>query len=161
MEIISGSWSNACTPMFTVASFTRARIQRQPRCPTTDKWKSKMWYARNYSHYVGYNLCSSIISKNTEPLCCIPETNIICKSTIVVVQSLSHIWLCATPQTAALQASLSSLPEFAQTHVHWFGDAIQPSYSLLSPSPGLSLSQHQGPLQWVDSSHEVAKVLEV
>ena len=27
------------------------------------------------------------------------------------------------------------LPEFTQTHVHWVGDAIQPSHSLSSPSP--------------------------
>ena len=42
------------------------------------------------------------------------------------------------------------LPEFAQTHVHWVGDAIQPSYPLSSPSPpALNLSQHQGLFQWV------------
>ena len=37
------------------------------------------------------------------------------------------------------------LPEFTQTHIHWVGDAIQPSHPLSSPSlPALSLSQHQG-----------------
>ena len=37
------------------------------------------------------------------------------------------------------------LPEFTQTHVHWVGDAIQPSHSLSSPSPpAFNLSQHQG-----------------
>ena len=37
------------------------------------------------------------------------------------------------------------LPEFTQTHVHWVGDAIQPSYPLSSPSPPVfNLSQHQG-----------------
>ena len=36
------------------------------------------------------------------------------------------------------------LPEFTQTHVHWIGDAIQPSHPLSSPSPpALNLSQHQ------------------
>ena len=39
---------------------------------------------------------------------------------------------------------LHHLPEFAQTHVHWVGDAIQPSHPLLIPSPALNLSQHQG-----------------
>ena len=52
------------------------------------------------------------------------------------------------------------LPEFTQTHVHWVGDAIQPSHPLLSPSPAPNPSQHQGLFQWVNSSHEVAKVLE-
>ena len=53
------------------------------------------------------------------------------------------------------------LPEFTQTHVHRVHDAIQPSHPLLSPSPPApNPSQHQSLFQWVNSSHEVAKVLE-
>ena len=53
------------------------------------------------------------------------------------------------------------LPEFTQTHVRWVGDAIQPSHPLSSPSPPApNPSQHQSLFQWVNSSHEVAKVLE-
>ena len=53
------------------------------------------------------------------------------------------------------------LPGPTQTHVHWVGDAIQPSHHLLSPSsPALNLSQHQGIFKWVSSLHQVAKVLE-
>ena len=53
------------------------------------------------------------------------------------------------------------LPEFTQIHVHWVGDAIQPSHPLLSPSPAtFHLSQYQGLFQWVSSSHQVAKGLE-
>ena len=53
------------------------------------------------------------------------------------------------------------LLEFTQTHVHWVGDAIQPSHPLSSLSPpALNLSQNQGLFQWVNSSHQVAKVLE-
>ena len=53
------------------------------------------------------------------------------------------------------------LPEFTQTHVHGVGDAIQPSHPLSSPSaPAPNPSQHQSLFQWVNSSHEVAKVLE-
>ena len=53
------------------------------------------------------------------------------------------------------------LPEFTQTHVHWVGNAIQPSHLLLSPSPPApNRFQHQGLFQWVNSSHQVAKVLE-
>ena len=53
------------------------------------------------------------------------------------------------------------LPEFTQTHVHWLSDAIQPSHPLSSPSPpAYNPSQHQSLFQWVNSSHEVAKVLE-
>ena len=53
------------------------------------------------------------------------------------------------------------LQEFTRTHVHRVGDAIQPSHPLSSPSPLIfNLCQHQGLLQWVSSSHQVAKVLE-
>ena len=53
------------------------------------------------------------------------------------------------------------LSEFTQTHVHRVSDAIQPSHPLSSPSPpGPNPSQHQSLFQWVNSSHEVAKVLE-
>ena len=55
---------------------------------------------------------------------------------------------------------LHYLPELAQTQVYWLSDAIQPSQSLLLPSPlALSLSQKQGLFQWVSSLHQVAKVL--
>ena len=53
------------------------------------------------------------------------------------------------------------LPEFIQTHAHRVGDAIQPFHPLSSPSPPApNPSQHQGLFQWVNSLHEVAKVLE-
>ena len=63
----------------------------------------------------------------------------------VQFSSLAQSCLFQTPQTAALQASLSQLLEFTQTHVHRVGDAIQPSHPLSSPSlPAFNLSQHQG-----------------
>ena len=53
------------------------------------------------------------------------------------------------------------LPEFTHTHVHPVSDAIQPSHPLSSPSPPApNTSQHQSLFQGVNSSHEVAKVLE-
>ena len=53
------------------------------------------------------------------------------------------------------------LQEFTQTHIHWVSDAIQPSHPLSSPSPPApNPSQHQNLFQWVNSLHEVAKVLE-
>ena len=53
------------------------------------------------------------------------------------------------------------LPEFTQTHIRRVSDAIQPSHPLSSPSPPApNPSQHQSLFQWVNSSHEVAKVLE-
>ena len=56
---------------------------------------------------------------------------------------------------------LHSFPEFAQTHVHYVCNAIQPSL-LSSPSlPALNLSQHQSLFQCVSSSYHVAKVVEL
>ena len=52
------------------------------------------------------------------------------------------------------------LPKFTETHVHRVGDATLPSHPLSSPSPPApNPSQHQGLFQWVNSSHEVAKLL--
>ena len=53
------------------------------------------------------------------------------------------------------------LLEFTQTHVHRVHDASQPSHPRSSPSsPAPNPSQHQSIFQWVNSWHEVAKVLE-
>ena len=65
---------------------------------------------------------------------------------------------CNTPGFPVLHC----LPEFAQTHVHWVSDAIQLSHPLSPPSPLiLNLFQHQGLFQWLGSSNQVAKVLEL
>ena len=80
------------------------------------------------------------------------------------VQSLSRVRLFATPWIAAHQASLSitNFLEFTQTHVHQVRDAIQPFHLLSSPSPPApNPSQHQSLSQWVNSSHELAKELEL
>ena len=83
---------------------------------------------------------------------------------VVVVQSaqscptLCDPMDCSTPGIPVPH----HLPQFAQTHVCWTDDAIQPSHPLPSPSPlTLNLSQNQGLSQWVHSLHLVAKVLEL
>ena len=75
------------------------------------------------------------------------------------VQSyLCHPMVCSMSGFPVLHYFL----EFAQTHVHWVGDATQLSHPLsLLSSPALSLSQHQGLFQWIDSSYQVAKILEL
>ena len=55
---------------------------------------------------------------------------------------------CSTPGFPVLHYLL----HFAQTHVHWVGDAIQPSHPLMPPfPPALNPSQHQGLFKWVSS----------
>ena len=79
----------------------------------------------------------------------------------VSVQFSSVTQLCST-LCDFMDCRMSGFPvhhqlqELTQTHVHQVGDAIQPSYPLLSPSPpAFSLFQHQGLFQWVSSSHQV------
>ena len=64
---------------------------------------------------------------------------------------------CSTPGFPVFHHLL----EFAQTHVHWVSDTIQRSCSLSSPSPTFNMFQNQGLFQWVSSSHQEAKVLEL
>ena len=82
------------------------------------------------------------------------------------IQFSSVAQLCPTLWNP-VDCSMPGLPvnrqflEFTQTHVHWVGDAIQPSHPLLSLSPpAFNLSQHQGLFKWVSSLHQMAKVLE-
>ena len=86
----------------------------------------------------------------------------IIRATIVVL-SLSHVWLFATPWTAACQSSLSFTVSLSFLRLMSI-ESVMPSdshpLSLPSP-PALNLSQHQGLFQWVGSSHQVAKVLEL
>ena len=81
-----------------------------------------------------------------------------------------HFCCCSVAESSltlcdAMDCSMLGFPvlhhllEFAQTHVHWVSDTIQPSHPLLPPSPALNLSQHQDPFQWVNSLQQVAKVL--
>ena len=101
-------------------------------------------------------MCSSV---NKHQLTHISSTLRICQFSSVTKR---HPTLCdptdyGTPGFPVLHHLL----EFVQTHVHWVGDAIQPSHPLLSPPlPAFNLSEEQGLFQQVDSSHQVAKVLE-
>ena len=86
--------------------------------------------------------------------------SICCCSVAKFSLTLFNLMNCSTPGFPVLHYLL----EFAQTHVHWFGGAIQPSHPhpLSLPSPlALNLSQYQSLLQWVGYSLQVAEVLEL
>jgi hypothetical protein len=51
-ECNSGYSIGSCTPMFIVALFTIAKLWKQPRCPTIDKWIRKMWYLYTMEFYL-------------------------------------------------------------------------------------------------------------
>ena len=73
----------------------------------------------------------------------------LCRNVHPSVQFSSVAQLCST-LCDPMGCSTPGLPvhhqllEFTQTHVHWIGDAIQPSRPLSIPSPSVNLSQHQG-----------------
>ena len=77
------------------------------------------------------------------------------------IQLLSRVRLFATPWTAEPGFPVHhQLPEPTQTHVHHISVATQPSHPLSSTSPPTFNLSHQGLCQWVNSSHQMAKVLE-
>ena len=79
----------------------------------------------------------------------------------VQLRSVSQSCLLTTPSTAAHQVSLFITNSRSLLKLMSI-ELVMPSSHLLSPSPPtFKLSQHQGLFQWVSSSHQVAKVLEV
>ena len=82
---------------------------------------------------------------------------LLCSSVTQPCPTLCNPMNCSTPGFPVLHHLL-----FAQTHVHWIGDAIQSPHPLPSPSPpAFNLFQHQGLFHWVGSSNQVAKILEL
>ena len=71
---------------------------------------------------------------------------------VVQLLTLCHPMDSSTPGFPVLYYLLN----FAQTHVHWVGDTIQPSHPLSAPSPVFNLAQHQGLFQWVYSLQQVS-----
>ena len=115
-----------------------------------------------------YPIASQQWHRECLPLHWLYECRLLCKKSSIprAIQFSSAAQLCLT-LCNPMNLSTPGLPthhqllEFTQTHVHWVGDAIQPSHPLSSPSPpALNLSQHQGLFKWVTSSHQVAKGLE-
>ena len=81
-----------------------------------------------------------------------------CCSAAKSCPTLCHPMNCSMPGFPVFHC----LQELAQTHMHWVSDAIRPSHPQPPPSPlALSLSQSRSVFQWVGSSHQVAKVLEL
>ena len=81
----------------------------------------------------------------------------------IVVQLLSCIWLLAAPWSTASHSSLSFTISWSLLKLLVI-ESVMPSIHLIlcCPSPhALNLSQHQGLFQGVDSSYQVAKVLEL
>ena len=76
------------------------------------------------------------------------------------VQSLSHVWLFATPWSAARQASLSITNSQRLLKLMSIELVMPSNHLILSFSSHPQSFQASGPFKWVSSSHEVAKVLQ-
>ena len=57
-ETKSPPWKDTCTPMFTAALFTVAKMWKQPKCPVTNEWVKKMW-----SRYIYMNIIQPLKGK--------------------------------------------------------------------------------------------------
>ena len=103
-----------------------------------------------YFHFQNVNSTHITIMWDCDEVC-------FCCLIIKSYLNLSDPLECSTPGLPVLHYPL----KFAQIHVHWVSDTIQLSHPLSTPSPlALNLSQYQGLFQWVNCSHQVAKVLE-
>ena len=141
----------------------------QPR--TLKKWRTVLFYSKTVlgkqrklesrGGKRNHHLQTTIL----KILVCFPQSSLFISSSSLIVialyiytfyisfSSVTQLCLtlwdpmdCSTPGLPVHR----QLPEVAQTHVHWLGDAIQPPYPLSSPSPlAFNLSQHQSLFQWV------------
>ena len=135
----------------------------------TIRMRSKAWWSRHYSIM---HLCI---------LCHLIHSKILCSEhyCLQIKKQSKRTQLCALDTFSSVAQSCSTLcdpmncsmpglpvhhqlPELAQTPIHRVSDDIQLSHSLSSRSPpAFSLSQHQGLFDWVSSSPQMAKVLEL
>ena len=131
-------------------------IWDQIQFPRLSHWGKKTSIPPALLLYDGINVCSSTFSLRGKKKQLF-HVSVQFSSVAQSCPTLCNPMNCSTPGLPVHH----QLPEFTQTHVHGVGDAIQPSHPLSSPSPPASNpSQHQGLFQWLNSSHEVAEVLE-
>ena len=136
------------------------------------KWCSLISHLSLVSDFVTKDQCDPLgLSPGVCVSVCVCVCDGVCVRVCVRKYSTRHQFISITQLCPILCDPMDySMPGFplhhqllalAQTHVHWFSDAIQPSHPLSSPSPpAFNLSQHQGLFQWISSSYHVVKVSE-
>ena len=150
-------------PFLTLKTFHIPHLRKS--CQSTKTWDLtwspkptwKFLNEENWSSWEKYPL-SALRSKESVAQKWNPEGPSVQFSSVAqLCPTLCDPMNCSTPGLPVYH----QLPEFTQTQVHRVSDAIQPSHPLSSPSPPApNPSQHQSLFQWVNLSHEVAKVLE-
>ena len=136
----------------SILAWTTPWTEKPERLQSMESQKSQVCLS-NWAH--------TLIVKASLWLLLIPNNWVVMYIHSIISVAQSCLTLCDP-----MDCSMPGFPvhhrllELTQTHIHWFGDAIQPSYPLTSPSSAFNLSQHQSLCQWVSSSHQVAKILE-
>ena len=125
-------------------------LEEHPVKPLPDFWPTELWHSKCLLFWALHddsNVCKDLTMSWSDQI----------RSVTQLCPTLCDPMNRSTPGLPVHH----QCPEFTQTHVHWVSDAIQPSHPLSSPSPPApNPSQYQSLFQWVNSSHEVAKVLE-
>ena len=133
-----------CTSSYLGEKQPRNRIFRVTNYHAQNKEALRIYYTIQGRWPIFYNSYRwHLTFKNCGYQCCTSVTYLLLYVSSVhsVVSDFCDPMDCSMPGLPVHH----QLPEFTQTHVHWVGDAIQPSHPLLSPSPpALNLSQHQG-----------------
>ena len=136
-------WSQWCNP--TISSSVVPFSSCFQSFPASGSFQKSQFFSSG-GQSIGVSASASVLQMNI-------QFSSVSQSCLTLCDSMN----CSTPGLPVHH----QLPESTQTHVHWVGDPIQPSHPLSSPSPpAQNPSPHQGLLQWLISSHEVAKVLE-
>ena len=121
-------------------------------------------------------MCDRMCLKTNTPLVPVLSLNLVGPCHLFFSNSISSVQFTHSVQFITQSCptlcdpmirSLPGLPvhhqllEYTQTHIHPVGDTIHPSHPLSFPfPPAPNPSQHQGLFRWVNSLHEIAKVLE-
>ena len=118
------------------------------------------WIQRQLCEFQRHRMRCFWVSLLDWPTCLIVEASEAWRGSVIFQRSQGWFVVLIIQLLPVLLCLLCS--EVAQTYVHRVNDAIQPSHLLSPPSPlALNLSQHQDLFQWVGSSHQVTKVLEL
>ena len=166
-SVIGITWpSFLCVSVFTWPSFKDLSFRfglppwlggkdstRQCRKQEFDPWVGRILLRRKWQPTPAFLPGKSYGQRSLasySPWCCCHWVTKLC---LILCDPMN----CSTPGFLVLH----DLLEFAQTHVHWVSDAVEPCHPLSSPSFALNLSQYQGLFQWIGSLHQVAKVLEL
>ena len=166
-RIVSGLLKRLHTDLMPLVSapLTSFPCSRQTGSSEMSVWLGHSWgQTSGFSKPLGQRFldlnpkaCEGCLPSDPQPNALLPFCFFWCCSVTKSCPSLCHSRDCSTSGFPVLHC----LPELAQTHVHWVGDAMQPCHPQSPPSsPALNVSQHQGLFQWVGSSYQVAKVLE-